>query len=248
MGMLEIIAVAVAGAAAGAINTIVGSGSLVTFPVLVALGYPPVVANVTNTVGLVPGSVAGTYGHRRELAGQKSRITRLGVASLLGAIVGAMLLLMLPASLFDAVVPVIIAIAVLLVIFQSRLDRLVARRRDEGGDGGWFLTFLVFLTGVYGGYFSAAQGILLLAVLGLGLSETLQGVNALKNVLQTLVNLVAAVVFAIVADVAWLAAGILAVGAVVGGQLGAHYGRKLPPVVLRGIIVVIGVVAIVMMV
>ena len=246
--MLEIIAIAVAGAAAGAINTIVGSGSLVTFPVLVALGYPPVIANVTNTVGLVPGSVAGAYGYRRELAGQKNRITRLGVASLLGAIVGAMLLLMLPASVFDSVVPVIIAIAVLLVIFQSRLDRLVASRRDESGDGGWLLTFLVFLTGVYGGYFSAAQGILLLAVLGLGLSETLQRVNALKNVLQALVNLVATVVFAIVADVAWLAAGILAVGAIIGGQLGAHYGRKLPPVVLRGMIVVIGAVAIVMMV
>ena len=248
MGPLEILAIAAAGAAAGAINTIVGSGSLVTFPVLVALGYPPVVANVTNTVGLVPGSFAGAYGYRRELSGQKRRMIRMGAASFLGAIVGAMLLLMLPASVFDAIVPVIIAIAVLLVIFQSRLNKLVAERRDEGGTVGPLLTGLVFLTGVYGGYFSAAQGILLLAVLGLGLSETLQQVNALKNVLQALVNVVAAVVFAIVADVAWAAAAVLAVGAVIGGQLGAHFGRRLPPVVLRGMIVVIGVFAIFMMI
>lgn len=219
-----------------------------TFPVLVALGYPPVVANVTNTVGLVPGSVAGAYGYRRELSGQKNRMIRMGVASFLGAVVGATLLLMSPASVFDAVVPVIIAIAVLLVAFQSRLNALVAERRDEGGNGGPLLTGLVFLTGVYGGYFSAAQGILLLAVLGLGLSETLQRVNALKNMLQALVNLVAAVVFAFVADVDWGAAAVLAVGAIIGGQLGAHLGRRLSPVILRAMIVVVGIVAIFMLI
>ena len=248
MGALEIVAIAAGGAAAGAINAIVGSGSLVTFPVLVALGYPPVVANVTNTVGLVPGSVASAYGYRRELAGQRNRILKMGGASLLGAMVGAALLLLLPTSVFDTVVPVIIVVAVLLVVFQPYLDRLIANRRTEGGGGGWLLTVLVFLTGVYGGYFSAAQGILLLAVLGLGLNDSLQKVNALKNVLQALVNLVAAAVFVLIADVAWVAAGVLALGAVVGGGLGARYGRRLSPRLLRALVAVIGTAAAIAMI
>ncbi len=257
MTLFEAIAIVFAGVGAGAVNTIVGSGSLVTFPVLLAFGYPPVVANVTNTIGLVPGSISGALGYRRELKGQGRRVRRMGIASLIGAVIGAGLLLVLPASAFKAIVPIIIALAVLLVIFQTRLARLLERRReasDAQGQGhghgheGWLLMLAVFATGVYGGYFSAAQGILLLAVLGLGLPETLQRVNALKNVLQLIVNLVAAVVFAVVAEVAWDAAGLMAVGALVGGQLGAHFGRRLPPAALRVAIVVIGVVAIVMLV
>lgn len=247
MTILEAIAIAGAGIAAGAINTVVGSGSLVTFPVLLAFGYPPVVANVTNTVGLVPGSITGALGYRPELEGQGSRIRRLGLASLLGAITGAALLLVLPAAAFKAIVPIIIAIAILLVIFQPRLNKLLEQRSGSGGREGWLLTIVVYATGVYGGYFSAAQGILLLAVLGLGLPETLQRVNALKNVLQLIVNVVAAVVFAFVADVAWAAAGAMAIGALIGGQLGAHFGRRLHPTVLRAAIIVIGVIAIIML-
>ena len=251
MDLLEIVAIVLAGVGAGAVNTVVGSGSLVTFPVLLAFGYPPVVANVTNTVGLVPGSISGAVGYRRELKGQSRRVWRMGLASLVGAIIGAGLLLVLPASAFKAIVPVIIALAILLVIFQTRLARLLEQRRATAGVAGhegWLITFAVFATGVYGGYFSAAQGILLLAVLGLGLPETLQRVNALKNVLQLVVNVVAAVVFALVAEVAWEAAGLMAVGALVGGQLGAHFGRRLPPTALRAAIIVIGTVAIIMLV
>lgn len=248
MDLLQAIAIVAAGVAAGAINTVVGSGSLVSFPVLLAFGYPPVVANVTNTVGLVPGSFTGAWGYRRELEGQRPRMLRMGLASLLGALTGAALLLVLPASAFKAIVPIIIAIAILLVIFQPRLNKLLEQRGQQGGREGWLLILIVYATGVYGGYFSAAQGILLLAVLGLGLSETLQRVNGLKNVLQLIVNVVAAAVFAVVADVAWAAAGLMAIGALVGGQVGAHFGRRLSPTVLRAVIVVIGVVAIIMLV
>ena len=254
MNLLEGASIALAGVGAGAVNTIVGSGSLVTFPVLLAFGYPPVVANVTNTIGLVPGSISGAVGYRRELKGQGPRVRRMGVASLIGAVIGAALLLVLPAAAFKTIVPIIIALAIVLVIFQPRLGRVLERRRAtmgrDGAEGreGWLILLAVFATGVYGGYFSAAQGILLLAVLGLGLPETLQRVNALKNVLQLIVNVVAAAVFAVVADVAWEAAGLMAVGALVGGQLGAHFGRRLPPTALRIAIVVIGVVAIFMLV
>ncbi|MDN5796463.1 MAG: sulfite exporter TauE/SafE family protein [Intrasporangium sp.] len=248
MDFVEAISIAAAGVAAGAINTVVGSGSLVTFPVLLAFGYSPVVANVTNTVGLVPGSVTGAVGYRRELAGQGQRVRRMGLASLVGAIVGAALLLVLPAAAFKAIVPVIIGLAIVLVLLQPRLNRMLEQRRAPSSEGGWVVTLAVFATGIYGGYFSAAQGILLLAVLGLGLPETLQRVNGLKNVLQLIVNVVAAAVFAVVAHVAWAPAGLMAIGALIGGLLGAHYGRRLSPTVLRAIIVVIGVVAIFMLV
>lgn len=248
MDLFQAVCIALAGVAAGAINTVVGSGSLVSFPVLLAFGYPPVVANVTNTVGLVPGSVTGALGYRRELEGQRGRVIRMGIASLIGAVTGAALLLMLPASAFKAIVPIIIALAIVLVIFQPRLNKLLENRRAASDHGGWVVTLAVYASGIYGGYFSAAQGILLLAVLGLGLPETLQRVNALKNVLQLIVNVVAALVFAVVADVDWAAAGLMAIGALVGGQLGAHYGRRLSPTVLRIFIIVIGVVAIFMLI
>lgn len=248
MGLLEAIAIAAAGVAAGAINTVVGSGTLVSFPVLLAFGYPPVVANVANTVGLVPGSISGAVGYRRELAGQSRRIKRFGAASLVGAVTGALLLLVLPASVFKTVVPVIIALAIVLIIIQPRLAKRLERRQESGTREGWLVNLAVYGSGVYGGYFSAAQGILLLAVLGLALPEDIQRVNALKNVLQLIVNVVAAIVFVLVTHVAWAAAGLIAVGAVIGGQLGAHFGRRLPAAALRGLIIVIGVIAIVMLV
>src|SRR5512133_1078629 len=183
MDVGEVIAIGLAGLAAGAINTVVGSGTLITFPVLLAFGYSPVTANVSNTIGLVPGSLSGAVGYRRELEGQRRRMLRLGTASLLGGTTGAVLLLVLPAAAFKAIVPVFIAIALVSVVLQPRLDRLVAERRpppDEHGTG--LPRVLVYLAGVYGGYFGAAQGILLLAILGLALPDGLQRVNALKNV------------------------------------------------------------------
>jgi uncharacterized membrane protein YfcA len=245
MDPLEALAIAAAGVGAGTINTVVGSGTLVTFPVLLAFGYPPVVANVSNTIGLVPGSVSGALGYRRELEGQGRRSARFGAASFLGAITGAVLLLTLPASAFKAIVPAFIAVALIMIVFQPRLSRRLEARRPPGGHEGAVPALAVYGSGVYGGYFGAAQGILLLAVLGLALPDDLQRVNALKNVLALIVNAVAGVVFVFVAHVAWAAAGLVAAGAVIGGQIGSRYGRRLPPAALRGVIVVVGVFAMV---
>jgi uncharacterized membrane protein YfcA len=246
MSALEAVGILLAGVGAGAINTVVGSGTLITFPVLLAVGYAPVTANVTNTVGLVPGSVSGAVGYRRELEGQQGRALRLGIASALGGVTGAIALLALPASYFKAIVPFFILIALVLIVLQPRLAvRLQRRRERTPPHGGRWTAVGVYLSGIYGGYFGAAQGVLLISLLGLTLPEPLQRVNALKNVLAGLVNAVAAVVFIIVAHVAWAAAGLIAAGAIVGGQLGAHWGRRLPDPALRAIVVVVGVLAIV---
>jgi uncharacterized protein len=246
MGIGEIIAIAWAGLAAGTVNTVVGSGTLITFPVLLAFGYPPVTANVSNTIGLVPGSVSGAVGYRRELAGQRRLVLRFGLASILGGATGAVLLLVLPASAFKAIVPVFIAIALVLVLLQPRISRALTERRVKPREDGGILTPLaVYATGIYGGYFGAAQGILLLGILGVALPQDMQRTNALKNVLAGLVNAVAGLYFALFAHVAWGPAAIIAVASILGGQLGAHYGRRLSPSRLRAVIVVIGATAII---
>jgi uncharacterized protein len=246
MSIGEIVAIAAAGLAAGAINTLVGSGTLITFPVLLAFGYAPVTANVTNTIGLVPGSVSGAIGYRRELAGQRPRVVRLGAMSLAGGITGAVLLLVLPASAFKAIVPVFIAIALVLTVAQPRLARWLSDHEiDLERRGSALVLLAVYLTGVYGGYFGAAQGILLLAILGVALTQDLHRTNALKNVLAGLVNGIAGLYFAFAAHVDWGPAAIIAATAIVGAQLGARYGRRLPPQALRALIVVVGVFAIV---
>jgi uncharacterized protein len=246
MSPLHAVAIFAAGIVAGTINTVVGSGTLFTFPVLLTFGYAPVVANVSNTVGLVPGSAAGAFGYRHELAGQGRRALPLAVASVLGGITGSMLLLTLPASAFKAIVPAFIAVALVLIIFQPRLARAVQARRSAGTDrAGPGATAAVFASGAYGGYFGAAQGILLLAILGLALDDHLQRINALKVVLAGLVNLVAGVIFVFVADVAWLPALLIAAGSILGGVVGARWGRRLSPAVLRAVMVVVGIVAIV---
>jgi uncharacterized protein len=246
MSVWEVLAIALAGLAAGTINTVVGSGTLITFPVLLAFGYAPVTANVSNTIGLVPGSISGAVGYRRELAGQRGRALRLGTASVLGGITGAALLLVLPASAFEAIVPVFIAIALVLIVLQPRLNRMLAEHVGELGRRGVLLVLLaIYVTGVYGGYFGAAQGILLLGILGLALAQDLHRTNALKNVLAGLVNGVAGVFFVIAAHVEWGPAAIIAVSSILGAQIGARYGRRLPPLALRGLIIVVGVAAIV---
>jgi uncharacterized protein len=246
MSIGEVVAIALAGLAAGTINTVVGSGTLITFPVLLAFGYAPVTANVSNTIGLVPGSVSGAVGYRRELVGQRSRVIRLGTMSVLGGATGAVLLLVLPASAFKAIVPVFIAIALVLTVLQPRLSRWLNEREIDLDHERSVLTPLaVYVTGVYGGYFGAAQGILLLGILGIALAQSLQRTNALKNVLAGLVNGVAGLYFIFAAHVAWAPAGIIAGSSIIGAQLGARYGRRLPPAGLRAVIVVVGVVAIV---
>jgi uncharacterized membrane protein YfcA len=246
MSVGEVVAIALAGLAAGTINTVVGSGTLITFPVLLAFGYAPVTANVSNTIGLVPGSVSGAVGYRRELQGQRSRVMRLGTMSVLGGATGAVLLLVLPASAFKAIVPVFIAIALILTVLQPRLSRWLSEREiDLDHERGVLTPLAVYVTGVYGGYFGAAQGILLLGILGIALAQSLQRTNALKNVLAGLVNGVAGVYFIFAAHVAWAPAGIIAGSSIIGAQLGARYGRRLPPAGLRAFIVLVGVVAIV---
>jgi uncharacterized membrane protein YfcA len=246
VSLLEAVLVALAGVAAGTINTVVGSGTLITFPVLLAVGYAPVTANVSNTIGLVPGSLSGAFGYRDELAGQRQRVLRLGSASLAGGITGAVLLLVLPASYFKAIVPVFIVIALVLIVLQPRLSTRLQARRDAAPPHGGPLTAVgVYLAGVYGGYFGAAQGILLLSILGLSLPDHLQRINALKNVLAAIVNGVAGIVFVLVAHIAWLPVALIAGGSVIGGQIGARVGKRLPDAALRAVIVAVGIVAIV---
>jgi uncharacterized membrane protein YfcA len=244
MSVLEALLLIGAAFLAGTINTIVGSGSLITFPTLLAIGYAPVVANVSNTVGISFGSLSGAVGYRRELGGQRHRTTVLGSASLAGGITGGVLLLTLPSSVFDDVVPILILIAVVLVILQPRLSRMVAERRTRTVEhGGFELWVAIFLTGIYGGYFGAAQGVILLSLLGIFIADTLQRLNAVKNVLALIANGVAAIIFVFFADVAWLVVVLIAAGSIVGAQVGAHVGRRLPAPALRGLIVVVGLIA-----
>lgn len=244
MTLPEAIAVFAAGVFAGGINAVVGSGSLITFPTLLAFGVPPVLANVSNNVGLVPGSVSGALGYRRELAGQRGRLLRLGAASAVGAAIGATLLLTLPASTFNVIVAVLILIACALVILQPRLNGWLAARRTEAKpNGGPALLTGVCASGVYGGYFGAAQGVLVIGLLGIFLDEPLQRVNGLKNVLTGIVNGVAAVLFIALTHVSWDLVALIAAGSVIGGQIGARIGRRLPPIALRVIVVIIGLVS-----
>jgi uncharacterized membrane protein YfcA len=319
---LQALAIFAAGLAAGTINTVVGSGTLITFPTLLAFGYPPVLANVSNNVGLVPGVASGVHGYRAELEGQRRRIIRLGSASACGGLVGAILLLVLPAEAFKAIVPALIGVAVVMVLIQPRLARWMARRQlarsagragngglaaqadgadpdprppadadhgtggnggadgadGNGGNGGAdgngaagragaatavgvlpatgissradaiggpVLWALVFCAGVYGGYFGAAQGVLLIGMLGIAFTDSLQRINAVKNVLAGLVNGVAAVVFIALTHIDWKVAGLIAAGSIIGGQAGARVGRRLPPWGLRLLIVCVGVAALV---
>jgi uncharacterized protein len=267
VGPAEAFAILGVGLAAGAMNAVVGSGSLITFPTLLAFGLPPVVANVSNNVGLVPGNVSGALGYRHELAGQRSRLVRLGAIAAIGSVGGAAALLSLPSASFQVIVPVLILIACALVLVQPWLSRKIAARRasrsaaggnlvvaDHGerspeppADGKEPLSPLlragVLASAAYGGYFGAAQGVLVIGLLGTFTGETLQRVNGAKNVLVAVVNGVAAVVYLIFAHVVWLVVLLIAAGSSVGGVLGARFGRRLPPLALRIFVVVIGVVS-----
>lgn len=249
MSLLEALLIGLAGLAAGTINTVVGSGTLITFPTLLAFGVPPVTANVSNTVGLVPGSLSGAIGYRRELAGQRARVLRLAVASLVGGLAGGVLLLVLDEDAFETIVPVLILLGLFLVVLQPRISAWVARRHEalgtgpRGVTGAWWVWPAVLVTGVYGGYFGAAQGVLLMAVMGIGIAESLQRLNAVKNVLALLVNAVAGALFVVVADVDWAVVALIGVGSIIGGQVGATVGRRLPDPALRVTIVVVGLTA-----
>ncbi|MBT1001828.1 sulfite exporter TauE/SafE family protein [Paenarthrobacter sp. DKR-5] len=252
MEPLHAVLILLGGLWAGGINSVVGSGTLVTFPVLVALGYPPVTASVSNAMGLIAGGAAGVWGYRRELEGLGGQLLRLLPASVLGAVTGAWLLLHLPESVFGVAAPFLIVIALLFVVFQPRLQRWVRRRaeRADETDGRRTshavpLTLLVYFAGVYGGYFVAAQGILLVGILGVFMAGTIQQANAMKNVLVLGVNVVAGISYMLFAfsRISWPAVGLIAVSSLVGGYLGSTFGRRLPPNILRAIIIVLGLVA-----
>ena len=247
--------VLLAGVGAGTINTIVGSGTLITFPTLLLLGVPPITANISNNIGLVPGTLTGAVGYRRELEGAWPDLRRLAPMSLVGGALGAVLLLVLDPGLFKAVVPVLIVIGIVLVVAGPRINAWTARRREEAGHEGdpdhrVAMQAGTFGAGVYGGYFGAAQGIILMGILGALSSEPLQRLNGYKNVLSTIVNAVAALVFVIVAfeRIDWFVVLLIAAGSTIGGVIGSTVGRRLPPAVLRGAIVVIGLVAVTRMV
>jgi uncharacterized membrane protein YfcA len=232
------VAIVAAGFAAGTINTVVGSGSFITFPTLLALGYRPVVANVSNTIGLVPGTVAGATGYRRELPAEPGLLVLLCAIGGLGGLVGAGLLLLLPAHSFRAAVPYLVLVACGLVAAQPRLAALVRKRGPGGRWAG--LAASVFATAVYGGYFGAAQGVILLGLLGVFVARPLQQLNAAKNLIAAVVNGLAALLFAAVAPVAWSAVGLLAAGSIAGGALGAVLGRRLPVSALRITVLAVG--------
>ncbi len=243
---LHAVAIFAAGIAAGTINTVVGSGTLITFPTLLAFGYAPVTANVSNTIGLVPGSVSGAIGYRRELQGQGRRAMMLAIGSTLGGVTGAVLLLELPATAFKTIVPVFIAVALVLILTQRQLQRLIGEHRRAAHRGTPPVAVIgSFFSGIYGGYFGAAQGIMLMALFGLTIDDDIQRLNALKVVIAGLVNLVAGIVFVFAADVNWGVAGLIAAGSILGGALGARYGRRLSPQVLKVVIVIVGVSAII---
>ena len=243
MTLLEAIAVLAAGFAAGGVNAVVGSGSLITFPTLLAVGYPSVVANVSNTVGLVPGGVSGVIGYRRELRGLWRRTAILAVGTTAGALLGGILLLSLSEAVFEAVIPVLILLAAVLMAVKRTPSSHAAVEHNGRG------TLASFATGIYGGYFGAAQGIILMSLLRFCYPDDLQRLNAIKNVLAGVANGVAAILFIAVADVAWGAAALIAVGSVGGSLVAARYGRRIPPEILRRIVIVYGtVVAIVLIV
>jgi uncharacterized membrane protein YfcA len=252
MVVSHVLLIGLAGFGAGAINALVGSGTLITFPTLVALGYPPVTATMSNAVGLVAGNVSGTWGYRAELRGQWDRLRWQIPASLTGAALGAYLLLHLPAKVFIRIVPVLLVLALVLVVAGPWIQSWARRRAEEAGRSQEHITparmaVLVigtFAVGVYGGYFTAAQGILLVGVMGVLLPESVQRMNAAKNLMTLVVNVVAAVSYTVVAfdRISWPVAGVIAAGSLIGGSLGARYGRRLSPNALRATIVVVGLI------
>jgi uncharacterized protein len=248
MTLLEQVVVLAAGLGAGVLTSTVGVASLLSFPVLVALGVPPVVANASNTVGLVPAGLSGSFGYRAELREHPGTTVRVVTTCAVGAVLGAVLLLALDPSVFEAVVPWLILLTCLLVGAQPWITRWL-RRHDTTGSTpprtsmSPVTTLFAALTGVYGGYFGAGSGVMMVAVLGLGLDLELRTVNALKTLAVLSANVVAGSVFVLAADLDWPVVALLALGSVVGGYVGARVGRRLPPTLFRVLVVAAGLVA-----
>ncbi|PZG02337.1 sulfite exporter TauE/SafE family protein [Micromonospora deserti] len=246
MTLAEQLLVLVAGFAAGVLTSTVGVASLASFPVLLALGIPPVVANASNTIGLTPAGLSGSWGYREELREQPRLAWVIIVTCGLGSVGGAALLLALQPGVFERVVPCLILFTCLLVGVQPGVTRWLRRRTPDAKAGtfpGPVTTALSVLTGAYGGYFGAGSGVMMVAVLGFGLDLDLRVVNGLKTMAVAAANVVASVIFMVVADLDWSVVAVLALGSIGGGYVGSRIGRRLPPTMLRTLIVVAGVIA-----
>ena len=247
----DVLLVLVAGLGAGLLISTIGVASLVSFPVLVAIGLPPVVANASNTVGLVPAGLSGSFGYREELRENPAATLRVLVVCMVGAAGGAWLLLLLPPGVFEVVVPWLILFTCLLVGVQPWLAGWLRRRQGPDAapreEMGPVTTVFATLTGVYGGYFGAGSGVMMVAVLGLGTDLELRVVNGLKTLAILAGNVVASAVFLVFADLDWTAIGLLAAGSVGGGYVGARVGRRLRPAVFRVLVVLGGVTAAVLL-
>lgn len=244
---MESFLIVLAGFAAGVVNVVAGAGTLITFPALLSMGIPPVVANISSSVGLIPGSLSGVWGFRRELRPHWRTAVRLGACSGVGAALGGCLLLVLPSASFGIVVPYLLLLAAALAALQPLISARV-KARDQGVEHASVLRRAVLpvaalLTGVYGGYFGAAQGVILLAVLGIVWTGTLTEANGVKNVLVAVANGVSAIVFIVVGAVDWPIALLVGAGALLGGLVGARLSRWLPAVVLRTLLVIVATVA-----
>ena len=247
MGLESILVLATVGFLAGVINSVVGSGSLLTFPTLIALGVPPIVASITNTIGVLPANIAGAWSYRRTFRHEWSLLWLIGGFSAIGGIAGALLLTRLPADAFQAIVPVLITAALLLVIFGPAIKAWAlahsTRSAKDRSERSPALLAAVTVAGVYGGYFGAAQGVMLLSLFSLTLQGGLQRANAYKNAVTAAGNIAAAAVFFSIGDVAWGAAAVLALSSFVGGLVGGKVGKRLPETVYRALIVAVGIAA-----
>lgn len=235
--------IAAAGFVAGSINAVAGGGSLISFPALMAVGFPPLSANVTNSVGMAPGYLGGTLGYRRELASQHHRIRSLVPVAALGGIAGSIALLTTPANAFEGLVPYLILVACLLLASQPRIQRWVRGRPHDGVlRSPWALYLTIFVASLYGAYFGGGLGVVLLAVLGIFIEDALQKLNALKSTLTLTINTIAALIFAVFGPVQWLAVAVVAPAGLLGGYLGASVARHLPAAILRWSVVAFGAV------
>jgi uncharacterized membrane protein YfcA len=245
MNLVEAVGLLAAAFAAGAINAVAGGGSLISFPALLAAGYPSKAANVTNTVALWPGYVGGSVGYREELRGQRSRLVQLSIPNVLGALAGAALLLATPEEAFDVAVPFLIAFASLLMLVQDRVGTFTAHHRaafEQTGRLPLPLHAAMFALGVYGAYFGAALGIMTLAAFSILLADDIQRLNALKGMSSLIINAVAVLWFAAFGPVEWAPAALMAFGAVAGGYLGVGVARRLGRTWLRVTVIAYGLV------
>ena len=242
MNPTDVLLVGGAGVLAGAVNAVAGGGTLLSFPALLAVGVPPVTANITSSVGLLTGYAGGSVAYRRELEGQRGRLRALLPGALAGGIAGAVLLLLTPQATFRAIVPYLVLLSCALLAAQPRLAHALAAHRHGSADVHWAARAGVAVGAVYGSYFGAGLGVLLLAVLGILVADDLQRLNALKGVLSLVINVVGVVVFLVSAQVSWGYAVLLGVTAYLGGTLGVSIARRLPPALMRAAVIALGTV------